>query len=154
MATDRKKAGKSFYWILFALYIIFLLYVLFFSDLFGRTVQTEEYRYNLKLFREIKNFYRALRNGNGFYLFWLNVLGNVAVFIPFGCLTPVLMKNRHKLILTIELGFLFSVSVETLQLFTRVGVFDVDDIFLNTVGTIIGCLIWLINSKLKARRNE
>lgn len=154
MAKDRKKAGKSFYWILFAIYITFLLYVLFFSDLFGRTVQTEEYRYNLKLFREIKNFYRALRNGNGFYLFWLNVLGNVAVFIPFGCLTPVLMKNRHKLILTIELGFLFSVSVETLQLFTRVGVFDVDDIFLNTVGTIIGCLIWLINSKLKARRNE
>ena len=154
MAKNKREAEKPVLWILFALYITFLLYVLFFSDLFGRTVQTDEYRYNLRLFSEIANYYRAFSSGRNSYLFWLNVIGNVVVFIPFGCLTPALMKNWHRLLLTIELGFLFSLAVETLQLFTRVGVFDVDDIFLNTLGVVAGCLFWLIYVKLKRRGTD
>lgn len=34
--------------------------------------------------------------------------------------------------------FLFSLCIETLQLITKVGVFDVDDLMMNTVGGLIG----------------
>ena len=33
---------------------------------------------------------------------------------------------------------LFSIGIETAQLLTKVGAFDVDDIFLNTVGGLMG----------------
>ncbi len=44
--------GKScFYYILF-----FLIYFLFLAEWYGRTEVTEEYRYNLELFKEIRRF--------------------------------------------------------------------------------------------------
>lgn len=150
MSVNKNKTGKSGWWIVFAVYISALLYLLFFSYLFGRTVKSDEYRYNLKLFNEISNYTRWIGSSNA-YLFRINVLGNIAVFVPFGFIVPKLMKREHRAFLTIELGFLFSVSVETLQLVTRVGVFDVDDIFLNTLGTVIGCVCWAIVGAIRKK---
>ena len=54
--------------------------------------------------------------------------------------------------------FLFSLCIETLQLITKVGVFDVDDLMMNTVGGLIGwiiyCIIRFIYHKWKAKNKK
>ena len=66
-----------------------------------------------------------------------NFLGNLILFVPVGVLVP-LMTGWEKLWKTAAIGLGFSIFVETLQLITRKGVFDPDDLLLNTVGCVIG----------------
>ena len=42
------------------------------------------------------------------------------------------------------LAALFSLAVETVQLFSKVGAFDVDDILLNAIGGFVGWLCYFI----------
>lgn len=138
----------------FVCYIGLLLYFLFFSDKYGRTVAYEDYHYNLKLFREIKRFM-----GMDFKDFLINIIGNVAAFVPLGFFIPVMYREQRKDKIIIGhyirsfffvtfLGFLFSLAVETVQLVTKVGCFDVDDLFLNSIGVIIGYIGYVIAKTL------
>ena len=138
-----KRLLTRFGWILFYLYIILLFYFLFLSERYGRDNPSDELRYNLVFFQEIKRFiqYRHLL---GFENFVVNILGNVIAFAPFGFLLPILKKSyRHFLVITF-LSLVFSLSIELIQLTTRVGIFDVDDILLNTVGGVLGYIIFLV----------
>ncbi len=78
--------------------------------------------------------------------FLINIVGNVVVFMPFGFFVPSL-KNWSfvRVVLT---GFLFSLAVETVQLVTKVGTFDVDDLFLNTIGVALGCILFCFCRKI------
>lgn len=138
-------------WILFLLYMVVLVYLLFFSDTYGRTTLYEEYQYNLVPFKEIKLF-RKLLGGKQWHLYLINVLGNIVIFVPFGFL--ILKLKRIKPVLVALLGVLFSLLIETIQLFTRVGVFDVDDIILNSLGVILGIICYLIDVLIKRRKNR
>ena len=42
-----------------------------------------------------------------------------------------------------------SLCVEVLQLLTRVGSFDVDDIFLNTIGGVLGFVLFIISNLIR-----
>ncbi len=91
--------------------------------------------------------------------FAINLLGNVVVFMPFGFLVPVLYREQRKgvhfkghyfrsgLFVTF-LGFAFSLVVETIQLVTKVGCFDVDDLCLNTFGVILGYICYYLSKKI------
>ena len=72
-----------------------------------------------------------------------NLLGNVLIFVPFGFFMPMASKYRSFL-MTACYGFGLSLLVEIFQLITKVGSFDVDDLFLNTVGGIIGYIIFAL----------
>jgi len=68
------------------------------------------------------------------------VLGNIILFIPFGFLGWIFpkLKDLKSLIFT----FVSAITiVEGLQYFTRMGIFEVDDIMLNTFGMYLGWLI-------------
>ena len=82
---------------------------------------------------------------------FLNIAGNVLCFIPFGAILPVLNRRARSFFMTLSLSFLFSLAVECMQLISRVGSFDVDDIFLNTVGGIIGFLIFACCNRLRRK---
>lgn len=70
------------------------------------------------------------------------VIENVLLFIPFGILTPLVWKRmRHPFICTF-LGFCLSCMIELTQLVTERGHFQVDDIMTNTIGSLIGSLIF------------
>ena len=73
---------------------------------------------------------------------FLNIYGNVLCFLPFGAILPVLSKRCRYLAAITLLSFEFSLLVETVQLITKVGTFDVDDLFLNTIGGILGYFIF------------
>lgn len=52
------------------------------------------------------------------------------------------------------LGFALSLTVETIQLVCKVGCFDVDDLLLNTIGSALGYVLFLICDKFRRIRYE
>lgn len=71
----------------------------------------------------------------------LNLLGNMAIFLPFGFLIPI-VSDRHNLKI-ILIPLLTSVVIETVQLFEGRRC-DIDDVILNTAGAIIGWALFRI----------
>lgn len=71
----------------------------------------------------------------------INMIGNIVMFIPFGFLGWIFPKlNSGRILLMTFLSAV--IVVEALQYFTRMGVFDVDDLLLNSLGVIIGFWIY------------
>lgn len=137
MKKKQKAAVNKILWFCFILYIILLIYFLFFSEHYGRTRGSGEYRYNLTLFREIRRFI-VYREKLGLESFIVNILGNIVAFIPFGCMLPILSPKNRKFFYVFLLSLELTLTIELLQLLLKVGIFDVDDILLNTLGGIIG----------------
>ena len=144
MMKKEKSKPHPFAVLLFALYLVLLFYLLFFSETYGRTMDSG-YRYNLELFKEIKRFW-SNRETLGLDSVVTNLLGNIIAFAPFGFFLPMLCRMGKNLFGCVILTALFSFMVEVVQLFTKVGAFDVDDIFLNAIGGLVGflayCLLW------------
>lgn len=134
--TRNQKLG----WVLFLLYLALLVYFLFFAESLGRDTVQREYAYNLELFKEIRRFY-TYREKLGMEAFILNVFGNVVCFLPCGFFLPIISRRSKRWWMTVWLCFLFSLSIELTQLVFRVGSFDVDDLFLNTLGGAMGYMI-------------
>ena len=67
---------------------------------------------------------------------FMNLYGNIAIFIPTGMIISLMVKKRWSLSIIISFGI--SLMLETMQLFLAMGTFDVDDLILNTAGGMIG----------------
>lgn len=63
--------------------------------------------------------------------------GNILLFVPLGFATPFRFRI-HKLWKATLIGFFISIIVEISQLFVSMRSFDVDDLLLNTLGTVVG----------------
>ncbi|MEA4987582.1 MAG: VanZ family protein [Anaerovorax sp.] len=84
-----------------------------------------------------------------------NTLGNFAIFIPMGILLPVLCKNVN-LKKTVLYCFLVSLTIELSQYVFGIGMTDIDDLILNTLGAAVGALLYFnilkkIDYKVKTR---
>ncbi len=126
----------------FFLYFVLLLYLLFFSEAFGRTERYPEMQYNLTPFQEIRRY--LFGAGVNSRLFWVNIVGNVVAFVPFGYLLPKIFRRPRGILFVTAMTYLCSLSVELMQLISLVGIFDLDDIILNTAGGVLGCLVYII----------
>lgn len=65
----------------------------------------------------------------------IGVIGNVLLFIPFGVLMRARGVTRWR---TVVLGLALSVCIEATQLLVPGRTTSVDDVFLNTVGALLG----------------
>ena len=137
MSIKKERIYRIFGKILFLLYIVFLIYFLFLAEWYGRTEVTEEYRYNLELFKEIRRFL-TYREQLGMFTVLANLLGNIMKSMGF-----------FKILF---FSMALSLGVETIQLFTRVGSFDVDDILLNTIGGVLGYILFVVCSRIRRKR--
>lgn len=68
---------------------------------------------------------------------------NVLLFLPFGILLPALRNGGSSFKKTVFLGFLLSLFIEMMQIFT-LRTTDVDDLITNTLGAAAGFGIWCI----------
>lgn len=136
--------------VIFFIYILLMVYFLFFAENMGRADYERHYSYNLIPFKEIERYIKYW-DKIGAFTASINLIGNVAAFIPFGVLLPVISHSRFRfkesLVLTIDLTIL----VETIQLITKVGSFDVDDMLLNTVGGIVGYCLYLAGRAIERK---
>lgn len=65
---------------------------------------------------------------------------NVFLFIPLGFFLPVLREKFRKFIPVLLFGFLMSVLIEVMQIFTLRAT-DINDLMTNTLGTILGYFV-------------
>ena len=147
--TRNQKLG----WVLFIVYLAMLVYFMFFAESFGRDPAQREYAYNLELFKEIKRFYQY-RHQLGIEAFLLNVVGNMAAFMPCGFFLPIVSRRGRKWYKNTMICFGLSLCIETVQLVFKVGSFDVDDLLLNTVGGVIGYISYRIVQNARIRRKQ
>ncbi|MGN0482569.1 MAG: VanZ family protein [Lachnospiraceae bacterium] len=141
MKKNQKK--KWIFALFFIAYLILLFYFLFFAEILGRTKFGTDYHYNLIPFREIQRFW-MYRDVVGIAPMMLNIVGNVVAFMPFGILVPILSYRCRNVFHTVLLSFELSLSVEVIQLISKTGSFDVDDLILNTLGGLAGYLCFKI----------
>lgn len=133
----------SFYnnrWINIVIVVMMFIYALIMIKLLFWRGHDNDYHYNVIPFQTIKLY---IVNRAYFDLeTWIkNLFGNIVLFIPLGVLIPLLNRKFMKSMLFIVMILAVLLSVELLQMVTKVGSFDVDDILLNTIGAVMGLAI-------------
>ena len=80
----------------------------------------------------------------------INIVGNVALFIPTGILLPILYPHLRSFRKTVLIGAGISLAIELIQLLFPNSTSDVDDLLLNTLGVVLG---WGIYSLFRRPRS-
>lgn len=71
--------------------------------------------------------------------FFKNLAANIIMFIPYGLLSPVFVKEGKNVFLKVLVtGCLLSIFIEVLQYVMAIGQCDIDDVILNVLGVLIG----------------
>lgn len=123
------------------IYAVLILYFMFFG--FNRLDQRINYNQYTFIFVPEEKLLRFPE----LTMSWLYGFGNIAAFIPFGILIPVLYRIRFRKFIT--LFILVISSLEVLQSLTFLGTFDVMDIISNTSGAIIGFVAYKVGFSSK-----
>ena len=123
--------------------LVFIIYILLLFQLVTSTDINYHSGVNYIPFTEI------FRYKVGSSLFLLNVLGNIAIFIPFGLFISKVLKST-KFLPVFIISFIASGCIEGVQLYIG-RAFDVDDIILNCIGSILGWFIYVMLVKLNDR---
>ena len=139
--------------ITFILYIALMLWLLFgqrvSNDVQGGYWDELSQNINLVPFRTIGRYMDRLYNSAGKlnHQAVINLGGNVIMFIPLGFLLPFVSDRAKKLKNCFVMTFALLMLVETVQLFTLLGSFDIDDLLLNIIGIMLGYVIYVKISK-------
>jgi len=70
-----------------------------------------------------------------------NFAGNIILFVPLGIMLTLKFNKLNSVLRVGVTGFLCSTCIEFVQFFLPMRATDVDDIILNTLGTMIGFLV-------------
>lgn len=143
--TQGKISGRRFsYWMIFSVYLAGVASLTLFPLPVQRSLIDDVIREQHN-FLPFKLLLDTVNSGQG-EAFLIQVMGNVLLFVPLGIFLLVLypmMKRRN----VIMLGLLMSVGIESTQAIIGLFIgynyrsFDVDDVWLNTLGTAFGVLI-------------
>lgn len=161
------KVFKIGTWILFGLYSFIVLFKLLFQRIIVRAMDSangyelnryvftppnSEGYFNLEVLRQnsniipFKNTIEYITGSDRFNMDIIinNTLGNILIFLPLGIFLPLLFKRYSRFSKVIVASIVISFSIETLQLVLKIGQFDIDDVILNTLGSILGFLLFKI----------
>lgn len=119
---------------------------IFVMTLYGRTVETGR---GIRLL-PFASYIEAFQPGNVELL--LQVIMNILMFVPFGVLLPLNFKCFCKNRCVILTALAVSVAIESIQGILQIGMFEVDDILGNVLGTEIGFLCYAVAVWLSKRR--
>ena len=77
-----------------------------------------------------------------------NVIGNIILFMPLGFFIPLLFNKKNKIRYIVAYGAIISTAIEVIQLQQTYNITDIDDIIFNTLGAILGYLVFNMFYKL------
>ncbi len=83
----------------------------------------------------------------------INLIANIAVFVPMGFLLPLVVR-RPSFIKTIVFSLGIILGIEIIQLVTSLGAADIDDVFLNMVGCVVGYFVYVISRVHQNKLNK
>ncbi len=150
--ATQKKYFRRIFILYFALYLYLLISFTLLDGAMGRkqyqvTLSPREYYLrwyvNLIPFKSIYGVYiKGFAKGyvNAYYVF-LNLLGNLAAFMPFALFLPLYQKAQKKWYIFSLTMLLFVCMIELLQFTFMVGSCDIDDLLLNAGGAMIAYFI-------------
>jgi len=153
--SGRKRNGQG-QWLrlLFLLYAAAMLWLLFGQRLKGGIDYADyalalQRNRNLQPLRTLKQYWHLLQHSNGAFVrhAFINLAGNVLLFIPLGYFLPYLWKKQRFFFRCMFSALLLIVLVEVIQLFSLLGSMDVDDVILNMSGVLMGYILWKIMGK-------
>ena len=98
-------------------------------------------RYNLYPFKTIAEFILNADHYSSETIF-INLTANIITFVPLGFFTSLFFKKLKKLTPMLLTSIIIITIIELGQFILRVGVLDIDDIILNTIGCIIGFIFY------------
>ena len=127
--------------VLFCLYSGFMLYLLFnrAGGIEGMDYWTQiRANLNLEPFHTIRLFLKVLNNQTYSSTAFINLGGNVILFVPLGFFLPRVFPCLQKFRKSILATVLIITAVELTQLFTLLGSCDIDDLILNVIGATLG----------------
>lgn len=126
----------------FVAYCLLMLWLLFARQGYDPAVPyPDQLRFNLLPFETISRFVRHLLRSSDPEILrhaFINLAGNVVMFIPLGLLLPLLWQKLRALWKTVLVTAGIITAVEVTQLLTLVGSCDTDDLILNVLGAAIG----------------
>lgn len=117
----------------------------FVTTLFGRKMG-DEYKINLMPF---DSYHIALVDGNKEML--LQIIMNIAMYVPLGFLVPCYFKYVTSKKHTICTLLIYTVLTEIIQGITRIGYFELDDIIDNVAGGIVGLISYIVFGQIKRK---
>ncbi len=152
MSVNGKKErskGNGFLTLLFWIYLAVLLKITVFREGFLLSGLMENGKLNLELFTAYVPFLQHGHIGLFIYLF----VGNIVWFIPLGAYLVWRYPGCGVIRATLS-GFLLSLGIEVSQYIFGVGVTELDDLVLNTAGTLIGALTIRVIRALTAKKRD
>lgn len=121
-----------------ALLVVYMLAIVFFMFFgFNRAEKFDSFQFSFTFYSIPLWFPRSF---SPFRIsLWLFALGNVIAFVPLGFLIPAnLPSSRWMFIKSLALFTVGITVLELLQMLSLRGIFDIEDVFANTVGFVIG----------------
>ncbi len=80
------------------------------------------------------------------------LIGNIVLFLPLGFLLPMVYRGLSKAIVKVVIiGMFVSIFIEVNQFVFTYRVANIDDVILNTVGTFLGMLTYLLVKSINKR---
>lgn len=138
MEDDEKMSVRSYCRIVLLIYILGIVYYAVVSRSF-----VAESNVRLDLFQG----YRHPIDHS-----YKDIVSNIALFIPFGILVGMIYR-RYRVVVAFVAGLLLTLAIECSQLIWHRGTFDVDDLFNNTVGAVIGGLFaMMVNRMIRSKK--
>lgn len=141
MKSNSNRIWLTLFYLLFAAYVCFAMKIILFKTIPLSKAFThpllELRSVNLIPLRTIIDF---MSEPMDLVMAMTNILGNIAVFVPFGIFISYTVKKKSLGYQTLIL-FLTSLSIEIVQYILALGSTDVDDILLNVLGGLIGIAI-------------
>lgn len=120
--------------------LTFIVYILCLFQIVTNQDVSGVHGVNVTLFKELTRYQVGSK------LFFRNIIGNILMFIPFGFFTSYYLKLDKKRII-FYLTLVVSIVIELIQL--KIGrAFDVDDIILNLVGSLLGYFMFRLMDKI------
>ena len=148
-------AEKLFLGLLLVLYLLAYINLTFFAN--RRVTKTPQIEW--RLFWSYKDAF-AWKEGTITILrlgLARQILLNILVYVPVGLLMPLVYK-KHPYIFALLTGFMLSLLTEVMQYITHRGLCEMDDLFNNTLGCLIGMTLFALGSqvirKLQMRRES
>lgn len=142
-----KKAVKIIIGISFIFYLLALIIVLFIDSRgtgYGMPfVAYLRFSVNIIPFKTIVTYIKAIFDGSmNLNIPIRNLGGNFILFLPMGIYLPFLIKRLDSFKRFAISMIILLLSVELIQLITRRGSFDIDDLILNLFGALLGFIVW------------
>lgn len=159
MALKEKSKKQNILKFIFFFYLLVLVRIVIFKYPLGNYVEIVRHwspdvfwqgldHSNFTLFKTIRMYITYWGRINSFE----NLVGNIAIFVPFGLLYPVTFEKGKSFIRLCLTSLAVILGLELVQMRTNFGAFDVDDILLNFVGAMLGYVLFLLLDKVFSKK--